>query len=472
MTNTVETIDELQARVQCDPHRPVYHFAPACHWLNDPNGLIKWHGQYHMFYQHNPNGAFWGTMHWGHAVSSDLVHWAHWPIALAPTLGSYDWDGIFSGSAVDDGGVPTIMYTGVTPECQCIAVSHDGMRTWEKDAGNPVIPTPPAGQGEYTAFRDPRVWREGEAWYVVIGSGFKGVGGTALLYTSPDLRQWTYLGPLCVGDLEKYGETWECPDFFPLDGKHVLLFSDYKRTEYMIGAYQDHRFIAEVEGMTDGGHFYAAQTLHDDDRRILLIGWINEARPEAQHRASGWSGVMSLARVLSVRPDGLLGMEPAPEYQMLRGAQTSVEPTTIVPGGSGYSPELRGDCREIIAEFQVGDAERVGLRVRRSPGGEEETLIGYDRARGMMYVDRERGSLNPEVRHDEQCAPLTLAESEPLHLRIFLDHAVMEIYANGRACITGQVFPTRADSQGIDLFAEGGTARLARLESWEMASIW
>src|SRR2546423_3561670 len=160
-----------------DPHRPRYHFLPPANWLNDPNGLIHWKGEYHMFYQYNPNGPFWGTIHWGHAASADLVHWRHLPVALAPTPGSADEHGCFSGCAVDNNGVPTLVYTGVRGEEQlpCIATGSDDMLTWQKYPGNPVIAAPPDGIDPLD-FRDHSVWWETDAWYQVIGSGIKDLG--------------------------------------------------------------------------------------------------------------------------------------------------------------------------------------------------------------------------------------------------------------------------------------------------------
>ena len=153
-----------------DPQRPRFHLMPPANWMNDPNGLIHWQGTYHLFYQYNPNGPFWGTIQWGHAISPDLVHWTHLPVALAPTPGSYDADGCFSGCAVDHDGVPTIIYTGVRDGQQstCVAVGDADLRTWRKYPGNPVIAAPPAGLN-VLGFRDHSVWREGDASAAVAG---------------------------------------------------------------------------------------------------------------------------------------------------------------------------------------------------------------------------------------------------------------------------------------------------------------
>src|ERR1035438_2294020 len=164
------------SKLAADPHRPQYHLLPAANWMNDPNAPIYWQDKYHMFYQYNPNGAFWGDMHWAHAVSEDMVHWKHLPMALAPTPGGPDKDGVFSGCAVIDNGVPTAIYTGVNPETQSIATSAGDLTVWKKFSGNPAIAAPPAGM-EVTGFRDPAVWKEGDTWLMALGSGFRGKGG-------------------------------------------------------------------------------------------------------------------------------------------------------------------------------------------------------------------------------------------------------------------------------------------------------
>ncbi|MBZ0288494.1 MAG: glycoside hydrolase family 32 protein, partial [Anaerolineae bacterium] len=223
MTRTEFTRDARQ-KLAGDLHRPIYHYQPPYNWMNDPNGLIHWKGEYHLFYQHNPDSPLHANMHWGHAVSPDLVHWEDLPIALAPTPGGPDKDGVWSGCAVNGDGVPTIFYTGVFPECQLVVRASDDMRSFEKYAGNPVIAAPPSGLN-VTGFRDPFVWKEADGWYMVVGSGIKGVGGTVFLYRSPDLLYWEYIHPLLMGSKDETGVMWECPGFFNLGDKWVLYVS-------------------------------------------------------------------------------------------------------------------------------------------------------------------------------------------------------------------------------------------------------
>jgi beta-fructofuranosidase len=473
-------IEPLQEKLAADPQRPQYHLMPPANWMNDPNGPILWKGQYHMFYQYNPNGAFWGTMHWGHAVSLDLLHWKHLPIALAPTPGGPDKDGCFSGCAVVDQGVPTVVYTGVFPQVQCIARSEDGMMTWRKYPGNPVIAAPPQGM-EITGFRDPCVWREADEWFLAVGSGVKGQGGMVLLYRSRDLIHWDYLHLLCKGrkdellpgkDAVSTGEMWECPDFFPLADKHALVVSTQGGVIYSLGAYVNHYFHPEVQGKADlGDSYYAPRSMVDEKGRRILWGWIREGRSDNAQRAAGWSGVMSLPRVLTFGNDGTLGMASPPEIAALRGRHQRFEGLPIVPGSLSLLKSLRGNSLEIQAEFEPGASEAVGLTVRSAPDGKEQTSITYHRASSHLLVERERSSLSPDVDHGSQGGPFELGEDETLKLHVFLDASVIEIFANDRACLTSRIYPSRSDSLGIGTFARGGNARLKALNIWEMQPI-
>lgn len=481
-----------------DPHRPQYHFLPAGNWLNDPNGLIQWNGRYHLFYQHNPGGPFHGTIHWGHAVSDDLVHWEHLPIALTPAPDSFDFEGCWSGCAVDVDGVPTLVYTAINPQTVAIATSSDELVTWEKHEGNPVIAAPPTGidAGDPAHFRDPYVWRENGTWYMVMGIRIVGRGGAVLLYRSADLTEWEYLKPVLVGDETKAepfwtANMWECPNLFELGDRHVLIISfadviagKLLYSGYFTGHYEDYDFDPEKQEILEyGGHFYAPQVMQDDQGRWLIWGWLWEGRSLEAQKDAGWAGVMSLPRVLSPGPDGSVAMEPAPELESLRGEQWRSEDVLVSGDDAKILAEIQGDTLEIKVTFSSSEADRYGLALARSPGGEEETRIVYDRVAQALTVDRRRSSLSPAA-HDRlpeshravSHAPLPLDADEPLQLHIFLDRSVLEIFATAQSGKTvsysTRIYPTRPDSTGLQLFAENGIVLVDTVEVWQMGNIW
>jgi beta-fructofuranosidase len=479
----IQTAPPLASRtlLAADPHRPHYHFLPPSNWMNDPNGLIQWKGQYHLFYQYNPFAPVQASIHWGHAVSDDLVHWRDLPIALAPTPESVDEFGVWSGCAFVNNGVPTVLYTGVRksadgPRSQlpCLATTtDDDLVTWEKYPGNPVIAAPPPGF-DVLGFRDHGVWNEGGIWYQVIGSGIRGVGGTVFLYRSADLVRWEYVHPICVGDRHQTGEIWECPDLFQLGDRHVLMVSPIplRKTLYFLGSFREHRFEPQHQGVVDdGGYFYAPQSFTDEHGRRIMFGWLWEGRDQSAQQAAGWAGVMSLPRVLLPRSDGALGVQPARELQSLRGRHARLEDATISPA-SGTSVDLHGAALEIVAEFVPGQATQFGLKVRCAPDESEQTLIAYDPGSGWLSIDREHSSLDTTAHREPHGTRVQLADGEHLTLQIFVDHSVVEVYANTSACLTTRIYPSRADSVGVELFARGGPARLENLDVWEMGSIW
>lgn len=465
---------EIRQQMASDPHRPQYHFQPPSNWMNDPNGLIHFQGIYHLFYQHNPYGPLHANMHWGHAASQDLVHWQDLPIALAPTPEGPDKDGCWSGCAVNNDGVPTLVYTGVWPESQNIATSTD-MIEWTKHPNNPVVPAPPPDL-DVTGFRDPCVWREGNTWYMVIGSGIRNVGGTVFLYRSPDLVNWEYLHPLHTGDWRETGEMWECPSFFALGDAYVLVFSKFlfHPVEYFTGSYQNHRFEPTHHDFLDySGLFYAPQTFADETGRRLMFGWIREARSDDLVETAGWSGVQSVPRVLVPRPDGRLGVGPVPELQTLRGKHVHRANLTVAPGTSVFLGEIQGNSLEILVTFEAGSTGQFGLTLLRSPGSEEETTLTYDRATQSLTIDRSRSCAKPDgVDVTAHSAPLHLAPGEALTLHVLVDHSVIEVFANGHTALTSRVYPTRPDSVGLDIFARGSASTVKQMDVWQLGSIW
>jgi beta-fructofuranosidase len=465
-----------------DPHYPRFHFAPESGTLNDPCGVVWQGGECHLFYQRHAC--------WGHAASSDLVHWRHLPLALEPTPGTSDEGGCWSGSAGIADGKPVILYTGVDVppvdqarvwrQVVCLATGSDDLATWTKHPANPLVDHPPGTPD----FRDPCFWKEGGDWYMLVGAGIEYQGATALLYRSADLVQWEYLHPLCTDHPDITNRCWECPDFFTLGDRHVLLTSrlspllayasmDATRvmmsTFYDTGSYKDQRFTREVTGNLDaGGHFYAAKTGLDDKGRRLLFGWIWEGRPNESWQKAGWAGMISLPRLLSLANDGTMRYSPPDELQILRGNHREVAGVALSDETVALDT-INGDCLELIAEFVPGTAEKFGLALRRSPDGQEQTLLTYRPREATLTVERHRSSLDPDVWTYPRGDKLPLADGEKLQLHVFLDRSVIEVFANGKLCLTSRIYPTRDDSLGIAALAHGGSVTLPRIEAWELA---
>ena len=325
-------------------------------------------------------------------------------------------------------------------------------------------------------------------WYRPVGSGLQGKGGAALLYRSRGLRSCEFMHPLHTAEPSEElpiwtGIMWECPDFFPLGDQHTLVVSvfDHLRPgayEHLpmihhavafTGDYVDHRLEPHHCDLIDYGFsLYAPQSFTDERGRRVLFGWLREERTAESQRLAGWSGAMTLPRVLGLRPDGGLAQTPAPEVEALRGHRRRWEALELAPGAPLELPEAAGDCYELIVRLEPGDAGRAGVSLLRS--ADEETLVLYDRANRRLLLDRSRASLSPDVRRDVCSAPLALEPGAPLELRIFVDRSIVEVCA-GDIWLTARVYPTRPDSLGVALVAEGGAVRAA-VDHWELEQIW
>ncbi|KYD08281.1 Sucrose-6-phosphate hydrolase [Heyndrickxia sporothermodurans] len=464
-------------------YRLGYHIMAPANWINDPNGLIQYKGEYHVFYQHHPFDENWGPMHWGHVKSKDLVHWEHLPIALTPTE-DYEKDGCFSGSAVDDNGVLTLIYTGnifvdrekdIVDQSQCIATSVDGIH-FTKEAANPVISKhPKEGSGH---FRDPKVWRHGEYWYMVLGTR-KGNTGKVILYKSKDLRQWEYLGVLAESD-ETLGYMWECPDFFELDGKYVLIFSpqgmeakgdlynNLFQTGYLIGEYdyETNKFIHGSFTELDHGHdFYAVQTLLDDKGRRIAIGWMDMWESNMPTKEDGWCGALTLPRELTLGENIEILMNPVEELTFLRELKNSV--CTDKSFSGTHLVETKEDLIELKLEFDLTKtaAESVGLKIRGI--NQEETTLLYQIENQKLTLDcTKSGKGEDGVRRTK------VESNQVLSLRVFIDRSSIEVFVNdGQATLTSRIYP-KEERLGIELFTENGDAHVIDFTYWKLKDIW
>jgi beta-fructofuranosidase len=471
----------LKRRVARDPQHPIYHFTPPSNWMNDPNGLVSWQGKTHLFYQYNPNAPVWGPPHWGHAVSPDLVHWKRLPIALSPKAGRPDQDGCWSGSAFLTEQGPEFVYTAVFPETVCLAKPDAAFRKLEPVGETPLISAPPAGMS-VEGFRDPNLWKEGEKYYLSLGSGIKGKGGAVLLFESEDMRCWRYLHPLLQGDIRQTepfptGFMWECPQMFEIDGEAFLFVSGILEPGrqcvfYFQGRYANHKFSPRFQQIFDYSKhvFYAPLSFADDRSRRIMFGWLVEERQDAANQQAGWAGALSLPRWLRLDPDRNLLVDPVPELDGLHKRQ--------ILAYSGDLPEeyqdlsmgksvLNIDLQSVIRSEQGG---KVSLLLTETPELMERTLIEYDFASGTLSVDTWASSANPLCGGGLKEAPLRLKEGEALELRVLVDGSILEVYANHRVVISSRYYPSRITKNALFIAGSGPTVTVQSMQAWEMDS--
>lgn len=320
------------------------------------------------------------------------------------------------------------------------------------------------------------VWQEGEWWYLIIGT--KQEGGLILLYRSPDLLNWEYLKPLLSGNNPQElpvwtGAMWECPNFLRFGDRRVLLFSiqdtsgKFLYPLYFVGTYQDHQFTPQTgEIMAYGGYFYAPQVMQDARNRYLMWGWLQEGRSQRAITEAGWAGAMSVPIIVSLEPEGQLKLSPAPELENLRQEHRRYEKVEITPGAANLLDGIRGDCLEIIVEFEPGQSSEFELKLRCSPDQEEQTRLIYQPGQPQIVVDRARSSLNPEVDRAETTAPVKLEPGEAVKLHIFLDRSVVEVFVNNRTYLASRIYPSHEDSLGLGLGAPAGVVQLKSLDIW------
>ncbi len=494
-----------------DSQRPQYHAEPPLSWQNEPGGPIYFNGQYHVFYQSNPRGPYWDHIRWGHLVSTDMVHWRDAQDTVFPEKNTVDPDGAWAGGSVlDSNGVPVIFYTaGDTRETpnQRINIARstypqDGdndLNRWTKSPR--VIVDQQPGQGIMGEFRDPFVFKDGSTWFMLVTSGIQDsqgndVGGTALVYstTDPTLENgWTYRGPLYVGNYATYpqtGRVWELPNLRPLgtSGKYIFIInpakmssSEYQSryTYYWIGTWDPTtaRFTPdnEVPQLLDlGEHFTGPAAGLTPDGRTVIYSIAQGRRTATMDSDAGYAHNFGLPLNVHLRPDGRLGVEPIVELQSLRGTQlVNITTDTTFEAANAVLSGIHSDMYEIVAEIDPGTANEVGLSLRLSPGGEEQTNVYYKKSSTEFWVDRTKGSRNPDVEKWYQGGVVDI-ETENIKLRIYVDRSMIEAYLNGLKSLTTRAYPTRNDAKGIQLYANANsnTVIVKSLQVWTMNSAY
>jgi beta-fructofuranosidase len=470
--DTPDTIRaHLAEKARADYYRLNYHVMPENGWMNDPNGLIQYQGKYHVFFQHYPYAPEWGPMHWGHVVSDDLLHWEYLPIALTPDQ-SYE-RGCFSGSAVDNNGKLTLIYTAHddnrTPkEVQCIAESADGIH-FIKYESNPVISGPPPEFDEN--FRDPKAFRHEGLWYMVVGSSKNNKGGI-VLYSSKDLRNWDYLGLACKSN-GKQGDMWECPDMFELENIWVIVTSPMNmknsKSIFITGAMDFKTTNFEQRQCRDidyGFEFYAPQTFKDEKGRRILIAWMDFWAGEFPTRKNGWAGALTFPRELSLQ-DGEIIQKPVDEIKLLRKKQLRSGGITLKDGEKNRIPEVRGDCLEIAFTLPVPQADTAGifyLYLRTSENQKEKTILSYDFASRTFTVDKRQSgqgkAMSVQIPHK--------GNDKELPIHILIDKSSVEFFlCGGKYTVTNRIYP-HPSSVFYDIFTEGTDITIPDLDVYEL----
>jgi len=493
MDELISASRALRAKLLGDPHRPGYHVVTpegVCAPF-DPNGALFWNGRYHL---HTIVQTEKGHC-WAHISSQDLVHWCHHPLSLEP--GGVD-EGIFSGGAfIDRNGVPTITYWGLGEKAGiCIATSTDpDLDHWTKSSENPVIHQSELGysvgdDGRVYGAADPSaIWIHEGRTYMLTGNllvlraygqdqdldAYK--GDTTYLFASDDLVHWEYLHEFYKSDRAWTQEDEDdmCPDFFPLGDWHMLLFISHNLgCQYYIGRYEDDHFYPETHGrMTwNDNAFFAPESLVDDKGRRIMWSWIFDGRDPETRQASGWSGTLSLPRVLWLSDDKMLRMAPVEELSALRTKSRTYESLEVRDGEALWLDEVAGDSLELSVEVRPGGAQWVGVKVCCSPPGAsdeaEETVVFYDAVERKLKIDTSRSSLG-EGSKSVEGGPLDLGPDEVLKLRVFVDRSVVEVFANDRQAVMRRIYPTRGDSVSVCLFSVGADVVVERLQAWDMA---
>lgn len=478
-------------------YRPQFHFTPAKNWMNDPNGLVYHNGEYHLFYQHNPFGNRWGHMSWGHAVSNNLLHWKHLPVAIH----EQDSVAIFSGSAVMDknnttafGKNPTdipmvaiytahIIADSSKPDNyrqeQHIAYSLDNGRTFTKYSGNPVLDI---GKKD---FRDPKVfWHEPtKKWIMLVVLAQEHI---VKFYNSSDLKKWKHISDF--GPAGDYTEIWECSDLLevPVDKepgkkKWVLINSQQYGMQYFVGEFDGTKFVNQnpankIYRPDYGPDYYAGITYNHlpDGHPPVLIGWVNNWKYANDIPTHPWKSAMAFPRILSLEKrnnEWILLSNPFKTTPPLTEEATTWELQTKVTDKQEVSVKSQTIALQIEWEVQKNTTAGVRLAVN----GPRGLIIGYDARRQKLFIDRSNASdtnfhkgFNEWSKYEATLMP----DKGRISLHILYDKSIVEVFANkGEVNMTAQIFPDEKNN-GIEVFSKGIPTIFTKLTVYTLKSVW
>ncbi|MBR1855858.1 MAG: glycoside hydrolase family 32 protein [Oribacterium sp.] len=449
--------------------RPLFHLTPRCGWMNDPNGFSIYNGRYHIFYQYYPYDTCWGPMHWGHAVSDDLLTWEYLPCAMAPDT-DVDDGGCFSGDAIETAdGKHLIIYTGVKKhvdengrsyetQTQCVAIG-DGVN-YVKSELNPVIGADklPESAGKRD-FRDPKIWQEDGEYHIIVGNKTLDGDGQILEYTSKDGLDWSYKKTVIKND-RRFGIMWECPDYFSLDGKQVLLtspqdmlpeeleFHNGNGTLCIIGNLdEDGNFSEEnCQAIDYGIDFYATQTVVTADGRRIMVGWMQNWDTCGIRRDDfPWFGQLSIPREISVR-DGRLIQNPISEIKNYYKKKISRQ--NVVITDSCALSSIAGRTIDMTIRLRPSQAKEMyrKFEIRFADNGKEFSTAEYNPHDSIIKIDRKYSGSRRAIVHQRRCK--VAEHGGEITLRLILDRYSMELFINeGQQVMSMGIFS--------DIMAEG-----------------
>ncbi|MBN2377547.1 MAG: GH32 C-terminal domain-containing protein [Sedimentisphaerales bacterium] len=455
---------ELREKLLRDPYRPGYHFVipEGVGMPFDPNGAIYWKGRYHLFYIFQDARTGKNDHHFGHISSTDLFHWRFHEPGLV--------SGMFSGNCfVNKDGVPTMCYHQVGQGNALAVALDDDLNKWKKLDSNPITPKTKEGDehhGKYSSW-DPFGFIDNDTYYAIFGGKRPGIAKCSTLG-----GDWQYCGDLFAHEVEgvSINEDVSCSELFRLGNKDMILcISHQLGCRYYLGEWKDEQFYPEFhEKMSWVDHsFFAPESLEDDKGRRIMWAWVFDKPGFGTRKISGWSGTMSLPRVLSLGEDDRLRMDVPKEIENLRYNPKVKKNITIKADTEHRVTGIVGNSIELAIEMTTESAQQFGVKVCCSPDGSEETLVYYDSPDKKLKIDTTKSSLKEGPRSIE-AGPFELKEREPLKLRVFVDKSVVEVFANGRQAVMRRIYPTQADSVNMVLFSKGGQVKVESLQAWDI----
>ena len=462
--------------------KPVFHITPPVGWMNDPNGFSIYQGKVHLFYQYYPYSDVWGTIYWGHCISEDFIKWKELPIALAPDE-NYDAAGCFSGSAIETKEGHVLLYTGVMEnekengtktviQQQCLAIG-DGI-CYEKVKDNPVVPAEllPSGFSKED-FRDPKIWKEDENYYMVAGNKNEQSNGQVVLFESQDLKNWKYLSVL-IDNQGKYGKMWECPDFFSLGEKHVLVvspmhmqadgqeFHNGNQSIAIIGEYDKknyHLLDEQMISLDYGTDFYAPQTLQTEDGRRVMIAWMQSWDMNIKPLAQKWNGMMTIPRQLEIRDD-ILYQNPVKELEQYRTEPVILEEKEI--SGTCMIPGIHGRVLDLTLELLDGDYETFTIYFAKN----KKYFVSFRYVRATQSIEFDR-TYSGMIRDVVCQRTMKLKKTEKtLKLRLILDKFSVELFVNDGVQTFTSTFYTSLTAE--DIVLECDKTALINIEKYKI----